>query len=202
MTPWDQRLAVLLAQPIGRLGVSPNAVTTFGLLMGLLAGYLFSIGDQAISNWAAVVFVYAVFNDHVDGAVARFTGKSSKFGAMYDHVGSGASYVAMFVGVGYGLREGEIGVWAVPLGLAAGISVTLIFLVRTWVERVEGRDAIHQRSILGFEIEDTLYLVGPITWLGVLEPFILLSGIGTPLFLIYVLYDAGRMLKARGSRRA
>ena len=70
-----------------------------------------------------------------------------------------------------------------------------------WTE-VEGRDAIHQRSILGFEIEDTLYLVGPITWLGVLEPFILLSGIGTPLFLIYVLYDAGRMLKARGSRRA
>jgi phosphatidylglycerophosphate synthase len=202
MTPWDQRLAVLLAPPIGRLGVSPNAVTTFGLLMGLLAGYLFSTGDQAISNWAALVFVYAVFNDHVDGAVARFTGKSSKFGAMYDHVGSGVSYVAMFVGVGYGLREGEIGVWAVPLGLAAGISVTLIFLVRTWVERVEGRDAIRQPSTLGFEIEDTLYIVGPITWLGVLEPFILLSGIGTPLFLIYVLYDAGRMVKARGSWRA
>lgn len=202
MISWDQRLAVLLARPIGRLGVSPNAVTTFGLLIGLLSGYLFSIGDPVISNWAALVFVYAVFNDHIDGAVARVTGKSSAFGAMYDHVGSGASYVAMFVGAGYGLREGEMGAWAVPLGLAAGISVTLIFLVRTWVERVEGHDAIRQRGVLGFEIEDILYLVGPITWLGVLEPFIMLSGIGTPLFLIYVLYDAGRMLKARRSRGA
>ncbi len=200
MTPWDQRLAVLVAGPVGRLGISPNMVTTFGLLIGLLAGYLFSIGDPAISNWAALAFVYAVFNDHIDGEVARVTGKSSEFGAMYDHVGSGTSYVAMFVGAGYGLSGDELGGWAVPLGLAAGISVTFIFFIRTWIERVEGRDAIHQSSFLGFEIEDTLYIVGPITWFGWLEPFILLSGIGTPLFLIYVLYDAGRVVKAR--RRA
>jgi phosphatidylglycerophosphate synthase len=201
MISWDQRLAILLAPPIGRLGVSPNAVTTFGLLTGLLSGYLFSIGDPALSNWAAAAFMLAVFNDHVDGEVARVTGKSSAFGAMYDHVGAGASYVAMFVGVGYGLSEGEMGAWAVPLGLAAGISVTLIFVVRTWIERIEGREAIHQTSHLGFEIEDTLYLVGPITWLGGLESFIWLSGFGTPVFLIYVFYDAGRTLKARGGRR-
>ena len=50
-----------------------------------------------------------------------------------------------------------------------------------------GKDYVQQPRFLGFEPEDTLYIVGPITWLGWMPYFLVAAGIGTPLFLIYVI---------------
>ncbi len=46
--------------------------------------------------------------------------------------------------------------------------------------------------------EDTLYIVGPVTWLGALQPFLVAAGIGTPAFLIWVLWQ---WLRARRAAR-
>jgi hypothetical protein len=43
-----------------------------------------------------------------------------------------------------------------------------------------------RRPLLGFELEDVMYLVRPITWLDLLEPFVSLAGIGAPLFALAV----------------
>jgi hypothetical protein len=42
-----------------------------------------------------------------------------------------------------------------------------------------------------------MYLVGPITWLGLLQPFLILAGIGAPLFALFVLWQ-GRSLMVEG----
>ena len=68
---WDQRLARILVRPLARTSVHPNAITTLGLMMGLLAGYLFAQGDPVLANWAAGVFMFAAFVDHADGELAR-----------------------------------------------------------------------------------------------------------------------------------
>ena len=54
---WDQRLARILAGLLAHTSIHPNAVTTLGLMMGLLAGCLFAQGDLVLANWAAGVFV-------------------------------------------------------------------------------------------------------------------------------------------------
>lgn len=198
--PYDQRLAGVLVRGLARTPISPNMVTTFGLLGGLLAAWLFALGDPVLRHWAAAVFMYAVFNDHVDGQLARATGKTSRFGHYYDHVAVSTAYVGMFVGAGIGFTDGWLGPWAIWLGLAAGLSVTAIFAIRVAVEIKVGTDAVKQSSVAGFEIEDTLYVVGPITWLGFLEPFLLAAGIGTPLFLIWVVLTSRRELAAARRR--
>lgn len=199
--PYDQRIAEILVKGLARTPLTPNMVTTFGLVAGLAAAWLFAQGDPGLRHWAAAVFLYAVFNDHVDGQLARATGKTSRFGHYYDHVAASTAYVGMFVGAGLGFSDGWLGPWAVALGLAAGISVTIIFATRVAVEVKAGTQAVKQNSFAGFEIEDTLYIVGPVTWLGQLEPFLVAAGIGTPLFLIWVLIASRREIAAARARQ-
>lgn len=196
--PWDQRLARPLARALARTPVTPNQVTTFGVLCGLVAGVLFAQGEAMLANLAAPLFMVAVFTDHVDGEVARMTGRTSRFGHYYDHVAAATSYVAMFLGVGVGLRGGPLGDWSVLLGVLAGASVATIFGVRLGMEQAYGKAITRQSSFAGFEPEDTLYIVGPVTWLGALQPFLVAAGIGTPAFLLWVLWQ---WLRARRAAR-
>ena len=45
-------------------------------------------------------------------------------------------------------------------------------------------------------MEDILYLVGPIAWFGVTETFLIVAGIGTPIYLLWVVRDAVRAARA------
>ena len=186
--PWDQKLARILAKPLVRTPVHPNHITTLGLLLGLAAAWLFSLGDRDAANWAAALFVLAAFLDHVDGELARLAGKTSRFGHYYDHVVSGITYTAGFIGIGIGMSGGVLGWWAIPLGIVAGISITLVMSVRLGTEIKHGKESIRQRNFAGFQAEDVLYVVGPVTWLGGMMPFLLAAGVGTPLFLIWVIW--------------
>ncbi len=58
------------------------------------------------------------------------------------------------------------------------------------VEERHGFAVVSQAPHGGFEAVATLYLIGPVAWLGGLEPFIVAAGIGTPLLLIWVLWEA------------
>lgn len=198
----DGRLADLVVRPLARTPVTPNMLTLLGLLIGLLAGGLFAQGEPGATYWAGFLFMVAVFMDHVDGAHARATGQTSRFGHFFDHFAALTSYGAMFVGVGIGLEGGGLGDWAPVLGATAGLAVVAIFAVRIWVEERHGTVAVMQTRRGGFEIEDTLYIVGPLAWLGGLEPFILAAGLGAPMFLIWVVWDAVRLSRSGDGERA
>ncbi|MEE9139306.1 MAG: CDP-alcohol phosphatidyltransferase family protein [Alphaproteobacteria bacterium] len=189
---WDHRLARLIAKPIARTGVHPNAVTTAGMLLGLGSGVLFALGAPVAANVGAALFMLAAFTDHVDGEVARSAGKTSTFGHYYDHVAVLVTYCAMFVGAGIGFSGGALGGWAVAFGVLAGVSVATIMSLRLVVEFRRGKEAIRQGNILGFEPEDALYLVGPVTWLGAMPPFLVAAGVGAPAFLVWVLWRSRR----------
>jgi len=47
---------------------------------------------------------------------------------------------------------------------------------------------VAQENWRGFEPEDALYLVGPVSWLGLLAPFLLAAAVGAPIFLLWVLW--------------
>ena len=197
---WDQRLARILVRPLVRTSVHPNAITTLGLMMGLLAGYLFAQGDPVLANWAAGIFMFAAFVDHVDGELARLVDKTSTFGHYYDHVAVGVSYVSLFVGMGIGQRYGPLGDWGMFLGAATGVAVAAIMSVRVEIEVREGLEAVKQGSIAGFELEDILYMVGPVIWLGYGLPFLVVAGIGAPLFLVLTAWERMRNSRGRDSR--
>ena len=194
----DQRIAKFAARGLARLPVTPNMVTGTSILVGVLAAGLFAQGG-AVAYWGAGVFVVVVWMDHVDGELARQTGTTSEFGHYFDHAAAMLNYVMMFVGAGFGLSEGIVGISGLLLGIGAGIGVAAIMSVRVYAEERISRSFVKQTVRAGFEIEDVLYIVAPITWVGLLDYFILLAGIGAPLFLLYVIWDCRREMRHQGN---
>ena len=74
--------AFLVTRACASLGITPNMVTWVGVLLVLLAGWLFYEGALAAGLVAAWLMT---FLDTVDGKLARVTGKSSAFGNLLDH---------------------------------------------------------------------------------------------------------------------
>lgn len=196
----DNRIALVIARGLAHTPVSPNAVTTVVLLLGLAAGVLFATGERWLVHLAPVPFMLAMLGDHIDGNLARLTGRGSIFGHYFDHAAMASTYTAMFVGAGIGLTSGWLGDWAIHLGIVAGLSVAAIFSLRIGVEIKAGKEYVEQPNFMGFEPEDTLYIVGPVTWLGFLGPFVIAAGIGTPLFLLYVLWQSRRQVADAGRK--
>lgn len=187
--PFDQRIARWVVGYLARTPVTPNVVTACSIPVGLTAAYLMARGDAWI-HLGAAIFAIAVWLDHVDGELARQTGRTSNFGHYFDHLAAMTNYVVGFVGAGVGLRTGVLGDWAPFLGWTAGVAVASIMTVRVILELRDGRASVRQRVVAGFEVEDTLYVLAPMVWLGFLKYFIVAAGVGAPLYLGYVVIDA------------
>ena len=63
-------------------GITPNMVTSAGLVLVIAACYLFLNGQY---GWGLLAGWIMTFLDTVDGKLARVTIKSSKFGHLFDH---------------------------------------------------------------------------------------------------------------------
>lgn len=194
----DQRIARSAARLLAHTPATPNLVTASSILVGLSAAWLLAQGQWRV-HLGAGLFVVAVWMDHLDGELARQTGRTSTFGHYFDHAAALTNYIAAFVGAGIGLRHGWLGGWAILAGVAAGLAIAAIMSTRLVVEVVAGRDAVRQTVHGGFEIEDTLYVLAPVAWMGLLDHFVVLAAFGAPLFLLYVLWSAFRSRRTQQS---
>jgi phosphatidylglycerophosphate synthase len=140
------------------------------------------------ANLGAACWVLACILDHADGELARLTGKVSAFGHRYDRAADLIVKLALFAGMGASLRSGPLHGWGLPLGLLGGASLVAIFVSRSVLAQRGGPQAVQQPHAWGFEVEDILYLIAPLTWLGFLGPFLVAVAIGTPVFASWLIW--------------
>ncbi len=187
---WDQRLAKILVKPLVATPVHPNHLTGLSFVTGLTAAMMFALGGPQLVNWAAGVFMFAVFLDHTDGELARLAGKTSAFGHRFDSAVNASNYTMLFISIGIAQSAGEMGNGALALGFAAGLSNPVILFLRINTEGRHGAKSVAHPHYAGFEIEDIIYLIGPITWMGGLKYFFLVYGFGTFGYLLWTLWNA------------
>jgi phosphatidylglycerophosphate synthase len=91
-----------------KMGLTPNAVTTIGLLLNVGVAVIFiagaeegNRGDFRYVGWAGALILFAGLFDMLDGQVARLGNMSSAFGALYDSVLDRYSELLMFLGICY-----------------------------------------------------------------------------------------------------
>lgn len=91
-----------------KLGLTPNAVTTIGLLLNIGVAVIFIIGAEkgnrgelGYVGWAGGLILFAGLFDMLDGQVARLGKMSSTFGALYDSVLDRYSELVLFLGICY-----------------------------------------------------------------------------------------------------
>ncbi len=64
-----------------RLRVHPNAITTAGFVLSMVAGIVYSTGNIYLGGWTVAL---AGTCDILDGQLSRMTDRSTAFGAFYD----------------------------------------------------------------------------------------------------------------------
>lgn len=91
-----------------RIGLTPNAVTSIGLVLNIGVAVIFVLGaektnrgDMSYIGWGGALVLFAGLFDMLDGQVARLGNMSSKFGALYDSVLDRYSEMIMFLGICY-----------------------------------------------------------------------------------------------------
>ena len=78
-----EKISIKVGMIFAKLRLSPNQWTLFSLLPALIAFYFLMQGQFLLG---AAFFVVSAFIDMVDGAVARVTGRVTKFGAYLDTI--------------------------------------------------------------------------------------------------------------------
>ena len=156
-----------------RTPVRPNHLTSLSLALGVGAGVLFALGDGTASNVAAALFMLAVLLDHTDGELARLSGRGTRPGAVYDYISGCAIYTVLFLGLGAGAARVQDGPIMPLLGLCVAFAMPIVTALLWSMERRLGTDAIRRRAVGGFESEDFVYLIGPITWIFGSQAFLL-----------------------------
>ena len=146
---YDQRLANLLVRPLSRTNVQPNSLTLFSLALGVSSACIFAFADLALQSLAAFVFMLAVFVDHMDGELARISGKTSVFGHYLDYLVGAANYTFLFCGLGLAVYRGTGVEFALWFGTTVGLSNLFIVSLRMHMERRFGAEAVAHLSASG-----------------------------------------------------
>ena len=116
-------MAIPIARGLGRLGLTPNALTIIGFVGTCLAAVA-----AALQWWllaAVLVVAFGVF-DLFDGTLARSTGRTSRFGSFLDSTFDRAGEAIVFLGIAAGLLalDFEVGAMLAAAAMAAAFMVS------------------------------------------------------------------------------
>jgi len=125
--PFRQRFRASIEGPVARVfvrtGLSPNALTLIGLAIAVAGA-----GLAAAQSWllAGLVVAFGAVFDLFDGALARATGKTSKFGAFLDSTIDRAGEAVVYIGIAIGALAGDFtaGVILAAAAMAAAFMVS------------------------------------------------------------------------------
>ena len=183
---WIHRIVRVGVRPLVATPVSPNHVTTLRLVAGIAAAGLCAHGDPAWRAWGGGLFVLSVLLDRADGELARLADKRSPGGHKYDLLADSFCNAIIFLGVGWGLRGGDLGLWAALLGLVAGVAVASILLLTLRLESQSGARAGELGGAAGFDPDDAILFVPVLIWLGFSQAMIVAAAIGAPAFTLFM----------------
>ena len=117
LTDIRRNLAYRITNPIvevmSKSGIRPNALTLINLALNIVAAYVIAMSHFLLGG--VLVLVSGLF-DLLDGALARFTKQSTKFGAILDSTVDRISEAAILCG---------LLIWYIPRG--ASLEIVLIF---------------------------------------------------------------------------
>lgn len=132
-----------LSRVVAKTGITPNSVTWIGFLITVIAAFVISSGSLLAGG---LIFLFSSFFDMLDGAVARATGKVTKFGGILDATLDRLSEAAIFIAIIVYYAPGNDS-WPLLLtGLTlAGSQVVSYLRARAEANGLEGKEGIFTR---------------------------------------------------------
>jgi phosphatidylglycerophosphate synthase len=115
--PMASRLVPLFA----RMGITPNAVSLSGMLLGVLAGFAYyRYQDLRFAITGFILMIAWHVMDGADGQLARLTHAQSYFGKVLDGICDHVTFTAVYTALAIALSR-RLGDWVYALVAAAGV---------------------------------------------------------------------------------
>lgn len=103
----EEWLDIWFTRPIGlamallcrRLGITPNMVTIVGILLAMLAGWMFFHSDLAHNVCGVALLMISNFCDSADGQLARITNHKTIIGRMLDGLSGDICFFCLYLAV-------------------------------------------------------------------------------------------------------
>jgi len=129
-----------VARGLIAIGVTPNMLTVVGVLFTLAAGAFYAVGAGGRGAYlplAGAMLVLSSACDMLDGAVARISGKSSRFGAFLDSTLDRLSDFVVYAGIAiYYARISPTNLTFVLAGMLAFFNAMMISYTKARAEDI------------------------------------------------------------------
>ena len=118
------------AKAANKIGLTPNMISAFGIVLAFLAAIAYTRGHQNLLL-AVILLLLSGYCDILDGAIARLCEKATPFGGFLDSLLDRYADSAVYAGIIFG------GLCTIQLGLIALIGSLLVSYARARAEAAD-----------------------------------------------------------------
>ena len=201
----ERPISLAISRLLAPTAITPNAMSVISIVVGLCGAPFFLSGRAALQTVGALLFLAHSILDGCDGELARLKFQESRWGGVLDFWGDNVVHVAVFACMGIGWSLAAASGWPLLLGAAAVLgtlgSAGFVYwrLMRTKddggslftsVSAEPGRPL--SRALDSASRRDFIYLVLLLALAGRSNWFLLLAGIGAPIYFCLLVFLAAR----------
>ncbi|HEX2865490.1 MAG TPA: CDP-alcohol phosphatidyltransferase family protein [Ignavibacteriales bacterium] len=111
----------IIAKVCWKLGIKPNAITTIGMIIGILGGHLLYYNDMRLNLYGILLIILNEAFDSADGQLARLTDFRSKYGRIFDGFAGNTVFLSIYIHLCLRFIASGGGIWIFALAVVSGI---------------------------------------------------------------------------------
>ena len=213
----ERPISLRISRRLAATAITPNQMSLISIAVGVCGGPLFLSSRPLMQTIGALLFLAHSILDGCDGELARLKFQQSRWGGVLDFWGDNVVHTVIFACMAVGWSLAARSPWPLALGAAAvfGTLGSAGFVYWRLMRMKDGGDALFTsvsdaperplaRLLDSASRRDFIYLVVLLALFGRSNWFLVMAGIGAPIYFVLVLLAARprASLGGAGSRAA
>jgi CDP-L-myo-inositol myo-inositolphosphotransferase len=168
-----------------RTPVTPNQVTIISLILGIISGVFFSLGEHTYTITAGLLYFLSTVFDQCDGEVARLKQMETEFGRKLDILVDAIANAVIVVGITIAVYVKIGSVLVIIAGFLAMTGISISLLLTTYFSHDSKKDTGTKEMLDKLNNKDFFYIImllsvifNQMIW------FLLIMAIGTNIYWI------------------
>ena len=211
----ERPISLAISRRLARTAITPNQMSLISIAVGICGGPFFLSSRPLMQTIGALLFLAHSILDGCDGELARLKFQQSRWGGILDFWGDNVVHTVIFgsMGVGWSLSAGALWPLALGAGAVLGTLGSAGFVYWRLMRGKDGADTLFTsvsdapgrpltRLLNSASRRDFIYLVILLALFGRSDWFLVLAGIGAPIYFLLVLFAAAPRGGAQRSSHA
>ncbi len=170
---------------LSRTPVTPNQVTVISLILGIISGIFFSLGEYTYTITAGLLYFVSTVFDQCDGEIARLKQMETEFGSKLDIIVDAIVNAVIVIGITIAVYMKMGSILVIVAGFFAMTGITISLLLATYFSHNSKKNTGAKEMLDKLNNKDFFYIImllsvifNQMIW------FLLIMAIGTNIYWI------------------